>query len=128
MFATDQVSEAWADWLTTFNFDAFATYTFAPKENRVIGQKGAFRLQRKYFGQFDSELIYFSVAEKHKWRDDVHLHTMLKFADKGITRNKMWRNWEQGRSRILPLNDKGVSYCAKYLQKQRDVPIDFKLK
>ena len=48
MVAIDQASEAWTDWLTTCDYDVFETHTFAPKENRVKGDKGEFRLQIKH--------------------------------------------------------------------------------
>ncbi len=122
----DKVGQAWTEWLTSFGFDYFATYTFAPKEDRVVGPVGAFAMQKRYFGRFQVPIGYFSVAEDHAYRDDVHLHTLVKIQD--VSAKEMWAEWEHGRSRILLLNDNGAGYCAKYLQKQSDVPIDFKMK
>lgn len=121
----DPVGEAWAEWLQSFEFDTFLTLTFKPQENRVVGPVGAFNAQRRYFKMFPFHIPYFSVAERHRWRDDVHLHTLAKVGDTKL--EYLWALWDQGRSRILPLNDRGAAYCAKYLQKETDVPIDFKL-
>ena len=49
-----------------------------PKKDSVVDPVAAFAMHRNYFGLFPVELKFFSVAEKHKWRDDVHLHTLVK--------------------------------------------------
>ena len=82
-------------------------------------------MQKRYFGLFPVELKFFSVAENHKWRDDVHLHTLIKT---DLKATDLFYEWEHGRRRILLLNDRGAGYCAKYLQKKSDVPIDFNLR
>ena len=121
--ANRKIQGAWAEWLTTFEFNLFATYTYKPLEDLIVGPKKGFRDLKKFLRLFKpNKPEFFAVAEKHVVKEDIHLHCLIK------TDHEM-RNiknlWPHGFAKVLPLNDRGTAYCAKYLTKVNDVPIDF---
>lgn len=139
MYAASSVAlkNSWAGWLTGYDFDYFATFTFRGVKSRdaepyeslkkhvkkIVGPDGAFRKLRTYLAEFP-RATYFAVAEAHRWRDDCHLHVLVKSNALG---NNLRRYWSHGFATVYPLNDRGAAYCAKYLHKGSIVPVDFSM-
>lgn len=127
------INQAYGDWLQGFEWQYFVTHTFAPRERGYVGSHMAFKYMDKWArevtGWGTRQAEYFVVAEPHKWRDDCHLHALVKGVDlpAGWEARIMQGLWHHGFSRVLPINDRGALYVAKYLTKTNDVPIDIQM-
>lgn len=125
----DKVALEWVKFLEPYDFNYMATFTFRNNHGKFfIGPNKAFKIQRNYFNALPQKIErFFTVAEPHQWRENVHLHTLFKSS---IDKEILWRFWwstEKSHARILDVNDKARSYCAKYLNKYSDVSNDWKL-
>lgn len=125
----DKIGLCWVEFLKQYEFNYMATFTFRDDHGKFfVGPKRAFKLQSDYFKTIPLKIDrYFSVAEPHEWRDNVHLHTLLKSSLEGKDLWKIWWAKEKSFARILKINDNARSYCAKYLNKNSDIECDHKL-
>jgi hypothetical protein len=104
----------------------FATLTFA---GHPVGQHAA-AMHFKYFMQDHARgCSYFVAFEPNPGRAGYHAHALLHALEQ--QRKALWQDWFQqhGRNRIEPIESKGdvVSYCAKYVTKNKDAWWDLKL-
>ncbi len=104
----------------------FGTFTFA---GRPVGQHAAATHFDHFMRQHDSGCEYFVAFEPNPGRPGWHAHALLH----GLLqkRRDLWESWfrQHGRNRLEPIASKGdvISYCAKYVTKQRETWWDLKL-
>ncbi len=114
-------SDELAQWLHELRpWQDFGTFTFA---GRPVGQHAA-SLHFKHFMRLHAARCeYFVAFEPNPGRPGWHAHAVLHGLE--TQRRELWQKWfsEHGRNRLEPITSKGdvVSYCAKYVTKQRDV-------
>lgn len=115
--SSEKQKQNWISFLKKFDWDYFATFTFLPQSKGFIGGKKALQIQEKVFNQLPIKITYyFTVAEPHRWRDDVHLHTLL--IAKSLNAKTIENSWlinTRAKARVSPVNKNAEKYVAKYL-------------
>lgn len=123
MRSEDKVFKSWIKFLD-FEWNYFITITFRDRRSGFIGAEEAFRRQRKFIDRYFAGAYFFSVAEPHRFRDSVHLHTLL-ICSEAIDDVRNYLLDFKSRVDVKKVNDRAVSYCSKFLTERSDVPIDF---
>jgi len=103
-----ELKRAWGEWLNTFVWDFFGTFTFRTSRNLIGGKKRFNGFMKKIF----PKAYYFVVGEQHSTRDGVHIHTLAGNVEQ-INHLKVMDAWNKydGYSRIVPYDcHKGASY------------------
>lgn len=106
------------NWLSPYPWQKFVTFTFGMDR---ISPDRAKELFEKFAQASGANVIYFMVIEWHKFRDNVHIHSLL-----GNVENEL--DWKYGISRVLHYNPKlgARFYLSKFICSER-VEWDFKL-
>lgn len=131
--------EVFADWLSTFRWAWFGSFTFG-YDARVPAVWRAWRrylqrirkamkgpVDRDKYGDIptdaydDVPLAAFTVMERGKLRGTPHLHAFVAGVEE-LPRNYWWKDWydHAGRNEIRPYDDKrgATYYLTKYVLKE----------
>jgi hypothetical protein len=133
----------WGEWLATFPWTHFGTYTFATERSSPNSCIGSFKAHRRRMARRDISARYFAVVEGDADSQRLHVHALSMLGPRRkdgesdshyraralLSRDRRlhteeWYAWKEayGRARIGPLTDNigSALYVAKYLLKERD--------
>jgi len=112
------MKKVWGEWLGSFQWDIFGTFTF----RHPIGLKGAKKRFMRFMKRICPSAFYFFVQEPNSADRGVHIHTLAGNTDIAAPLKVMdaWNRYD-GISRIVPYDaHKGASYyLAKNITSDR---------
>lgn len=121
----ENVPEAYGDWLSGYNWDIWATLTFA-RQPSPVGALDAWRtFFRKQVREYSSRAFAFAATEEGRIYGRVHMHALIGgMLPEKIVPPREWvdRTWRKFRG-IAYVCDydaekKASYYIAKYVTKQ----------
>lgn len=123
------LSHVFGEWLDTYEWDYFATFTFAmPRKSSGIDPV------KRWWGRMAANspsvsARAFIADEYHRDGERFHVHALLQ-SDPTAYQDYLWGSWRKhwGRERILKF-DKGrgaAFYCGKYLIKDEQMRAEWR--
>jgi hypothetical protein len=104
------------------NDSAYFTGTYSDdygESNGLMLPRNVHKDFRRYLASFDFGGRYIVGVEQHRYRDILHLHSIIEgpFTAEQLTWLKRFWSVERGHARCLPVLDGCASYVTKYALK-----------